>query len=100
MSYAKKFEVSYILFINIYNYYIFIYRKSYQSGKIESRSPYRSNSLEQKTKKQEYSDKKEKVNIPSPNLTQKNSKTETIKEPAEKAKESVPPKPEEKPKNE
>ena len=56
--------------------------------------------MEQKPKKQEYSDKKEKVNIPSPNLAQKNSKTETTKEPAEKAKESMPPKPEEKPKNE
>jgi len=73
-------------------------KKTY--GKTESRSPYRSNSLEHKSKKQEYPDKKEKVNIPSPNLAQKNSKSEMIKEPAEKAKESVPPKPDEKPKDE
>ena len=56
--------------------------------------------MEHKSKKQEYPDKKEKVNIPSPNLAQKMSKSEMIKEPAEKAKESVPPKPDEKPKDE
>ena len=97
--YQKIRSKLYNLIIKIYNlYYTFIYRKTY--GKTESRSPYRSNSLEHKSKKQEYPDKKEKVNIPSPNLAQKNSKSEMIKEPAEKAKESVPPKPDEKPKDE
>ena len=84
------------LIINNLLYLFFYFRKPY-SGRKDDRSQYSSNSYDHK-KKQDYSDKKEKV--PSPNIELKNNKSNAIKDQVEKTKEPEPPKPEEKPNSE
>jgi hypothetical protein len=91
---SKLYKFIYLLII-----FFLKFRKTY-SGRKDDRS-YSSNSYDHKPKKQEYSDKKEKANIPTPNIELKNSKSDAIKDQAEKTKEPEPPKPvEEKPNNE
>ncbi len=91
---SKLYKYIYLLI-----YFFFKFRKPY-SGRKDDRS-YSSNSYDHKPKKQEYSDKKEKANIPTPNIELKNSKSDAIKDQTEKTKEPEPPKPvEEKPNNE